>query len=292
MTTPNLRDNRLWGGTSSKTSAERVLLRTFADVQRRVNRDAKLTCVDISPVFEFYNASTGESLNALYRQTPVSLPFPSAVFGGMFPAADVVPDATADAQCVIFIECQRWADRPNLLSCREIPWGKSVEPSGFFIQMNEDGTLHENLDGKYPGTGLLRGVRLSSPHLIEVVLCALAMFHVRNIGTREVNLPRSLRRRMTRDGYEGPQVYRTLTLRPLSGDNEAGRPKMQTGERPLHLVRGHFARYKEEKPLFGRYVGTFWRPEHEAGNASVAVVRKTYKFDLTARGDSAQPDNI
>lgn len=272
-----------WAMAPSKNVAQGMLLENFAEMMRRVKRDTTLTCVDISPVFEFHNAASTEELNALYRRTPVSLPFPAAILGGMFPATNVEPNAGPDAHCVVFVECQRWDDRPNLLACREIPYqGIGVEARGFFVQMNEDGTVHENTDGKYPGVGPMRGLDISSPGIIEATLCALAMFHVKNIGTREVTLPRTIRRRMSKEGYEGPQVYRTLTIRPFSQEGNKGEPRMQTGERPLHLVRGHFARYTEAKPLFGRYVGTFWRPEHEAGNPAVAVVRKTYKFDTTS----------
>lgn len=278
-----------WAMLPSKAAADALLVEQFARMMRQVTRDVRLTCVDISPVFEFHNAASTKELDALYRRTPVSLPFPAAILGGMFPASDVMADAPPGAQCVVFVECQRWT-APNLLHCREIPWANvRVEGRGFFIQMNEDGTIHESLDGKYPGHGPIRGMEISSPGVIESVLCALAMFHVKNIGTREVSLPRAIRRRMTKEGYEGPQVYRTLTLRPFSEGSEKGKPKMQTGERPLHLVRGHFARYTEEKPLFGRYVGTFWRPEHDAGNPAVAVVRKTYKFDTSTPDIPPEP---
>jgi hypothetical protein len=44
--------------------------------------------------------------------------------------------------------------------------------------------------------------------------------------------------------------------------------------RALHVCRGHFARYTEERPLFGRVAGTFWRPMHLRGSASEGLVLK------------------
>lgn len=263
----------------TRRQAEDTLLVNFGEIQRSVKRDTAITCVDISPVFEYYRASSGKELDALYRRTPIRLPFPAVIFGGVFPARDVSPDADEDATCVTLIECQRWAS-DSLLYCREVRFDAMKKTRGFYLQMNADGTLHENVDGRHPGVGKPKGVDLISPGMfVETVLCALAMFHVKNIGTRVQQLPRAIRRRLEKSGIDGPHVYRTLTLRPFAPDGEPNGRRMQTGERPLHLVRGHFARYTADRPLFGKYEGTFWRPEHEAGNPTVAVVRKTYKFD-------------
>jgi hypothetical protein len=270
---------------SSAEAAERMLVENFGEFMRGVRRDIQLTCVDITPVFEYQNAASKNELNALLRRTPVTLPFPAVIFGGTFPATDVWPESDPHARCIVFVECQRWNKRQNLLACREIPGEVQLDDNsrGFFVQMNQDGTIHDSVDGKYPGVGKMPQLdRISSPGIIETVLCALAMFHVRNIGTRPQQFPRTIRRRLAKDGLEGPHVYRTLTLRPFASEDRNGGRRMQTGDRPLHLVRGHFARYTVNRPLFGKYDGLFWRPEHEAGNPAVAVIRKRYQFDMSA----------
>ena len=45
----------------------------------------------------------------------------------------------------------------------------------------------------------------------------------------------------------------------------------------LHLCRGHFARYTQAAPLFGRHVGQFWIPQHVRGSRALGEVAKTYK---------------
>ena len=42
-------------------------------------------------------------------------------------------------------------------------------------------------------------------------------------------------------------------------------PKEYQGLMPLHLRRGHPATYTEAAPLFGKYVGTFFRPATVVG---------------------------
>jgi hypothetical protein len=51
--------------------------------------------------------------------------------------------------------------------------------------------------------------------------------------------------------------------------------------RALHICRGHFATYSPEHPLFGKYVGTFWRPDHVRGSAGAGEVHKRYQVGGT-----------
>jgi hypothetical protein len=48
-------------------------------------------------------------------------------------------------------------------------------------------------------------------------------------------------------------------------------------DKALHIVRGHFATYTAEQPMFGKYVGTFWKEAHLRGNAEKGVVVKDYE---------------
>jgi hypothetical protein len=57
-----------------------------------------------------------------------------------------------------------------------------------------------------------------------------------------------------------------------------------TGERnitkALHLVRGHLAHYTQERPLFGRLVGTYYIPAHTRGKETDGIINKNYKFRI------------
>ena len=52
--------------------------------------------------------------------------------------------------------------------------------------------------------------------------------------------------------------------------------------RPLHQVRGHFVNYSPERPLFGKYVGRYWRASHSRGSDSNGVVHSTYTIKESA----------
>ncbi len=47
----------------------------------------------------------------------------------------------------------------------------------------------------------------------------------------------------------------------------------------LHIARGNFAHYTEDRKLFGRYTGTFWRPAHVRGSAQSGTIYKDYKVN-------------
>lgn len=59
-------------------------------------------------------------------------------------------------------------------------------------------------------------------------------------------------------------------LRREGGSDEVG------GKRALHICRGHFATYTDERPLFGRVAGTFWVPQHVRGTKEAGEVIKDY----------------
>lgn len=62
------------------------------------------------------------------------------------------------------------------------------------------------------------------------------------------------------------------TLRSIGNSDTVGFAKA------LHVVRGHFATYTEDKPLFGKIVGTVWKPSHARGDVKVGTVVKDYSI--------------
>jgi len=72
--------------------------------------------------------------------------------------------------------------------------------------------------------------------------------------------------------------FHTLDINPM---REVLRTEGRLAEcgisRAMHICRGHFATYTQESPLFGKYIGTFWRPDHVRGKASDGVVVKDYR---------------
>jgi hypothetical protein len=109
-----------------------------------------------------------------------------------------------------------------------------------------------------------------------VASAVIAFGSARNSRLEEVPLSRAERRR--RDTPPGIRFSRIMidpmrTYRPsqVRGND----PALGT---PWHLVRGHWAVYSEQRPLFGRpgLHGRFWVSEHERGDREHGEVVKDY----------------
>lgn len=44
----------------------------------------------------------------------------------------------------------------------------------------------------------------------------------------------------------------------------------------IHICRGHFKEYTEEKPLFGRFTGRYWWTPQVRGNKRTGIIKKDY----------------
>jgi hypothetical protein len=70
----------------------------------------------------------------------------------------------------------------------------------------------------------------------------------------------------------------------------ASRPKGDPVEsdgadsKALHVCRGNYATYTEDKPLFGRITGTVWRKSHTRGDAKNGVIVSDYKAKIGGHG--------
>lgn len=117
------------------------------------------------------------------------------------------------------------------------------------------------------------------------VSMAIGMMHCKNVSVEDGADTRSRqqRRHDARHGIE-PTTFKTLVIDPSIGRKATSgqrRPSHDPVKR-LHICRGHFSTYTEEKPLFGKYSGTFWIPAHVRGSAEVGEVRKDYRVKAGA----------
>jgi len=116
---------------------------------------------------------------------------------------------------------------------------------------------------------------------MATVKMALAFMQCKNVeyvdASSEGPIPKWCRRQRL------PQLrYRTLMIDPSLGKKKQGERKTE-GDRSgkaLHIVRGHFAHYKddgESNGLFGRgQFGTFWVPSHARGSIEQGQVVSQY----------------
>lgn len=114
--------------------------------------------------------------------------------------------------------------------------------------------------------------------LLWPICRALHLLNCQNITTERVDPDAKLSKKH-RKKHKRPLVsYHVLKL-SLPGervDEERPRKPVQ-GINRLHLVRGHTATYSQERPLFGKYEGTFWVPAHARGNKKRGVLLKDYE---------------
>jgi hypothetical protein len=151
----------------------------------------------------------------------------------------------------------------------------------FFIDLNEQGCITGRIH-KLDSAGSI--VDLSKERTYAAIALDVAMnvalLNVRNTRHIEQTIPRAALRRMIKRGQCVPVDTFTYRMIQVGGDaqgNGAFRTQDENGKPiPRHLVRGHFARYSEEKPLFGKYVGTFWVTPHWRGDEEFGEVRKGY----------------
>lgn len=254
----------------------RKILRYFAVEQRNTTDDAALTCVDLSTVggfLEWYNNASDRELHALLDSTPGRCPFPGDVLFGI---VNGVPDSELERVTDwTAIVVRAFQPDPSLIKMMIFDL-----PHRYRIQYSE---LHFKPDGLF--SHISSAMPDDDAKLPSMIALAFCMFHVRNIILRPVKVTQAERRLIRRDhGVSIPPVtYHTLAIKPFREERERTDEKQTRKDglafNPLHLVRGHFAHYSDEHPLFGKYPGTFWRPSHFAGNRNDGHSRKTYTVE-------------
>lgn len=179
----------------------------------------------------------------------------------------------------------RW--QQDVLAIAQI--GKGFYPLTLSTRyINDDGSVHL-FDGRprqvirtFGTAGMDWATRKESTvvagRLMEYpFLLASSFMHCRNVRLmKDEPPPRLSRRHERKHGFPLTARY-TLLIDPmrkvLEREGEAsggGLPKA------LHICRGHFKTYTEEKPLFGKRTGTYWWPQTVRGAKKHGEVVKDY----------------
>jgi hypothetical protein len=107
----------------------------------------------------------------------------------------------------------------------------------------------------------------------------LAVMNCKNVRiVKGAEPPEGIDRARRRNGKPPLYRYHILQVDKAPGTRVVTESESHTGiKMPLHICRGHFKTYTEEKPLFGKYTGTYWCPPHMKGDAKIGVVDKDYR---------------
>jgi hypothetical protein len=112
---------------------------------------------------------------------------------------------------------------------------------------------------------------------LHIPFLALSFMHCKNVALEENKPPVKLQEKRLKTGKKPLVKYYTLQIDPMREVLRREGASAKTGLRKaLHICRGHFATYQRDAPLFGKFVGTFWKPMHLRGRAAHGVVLKDY----------------
>lgn len=92
-----------------------------------------------------------------------------------------------------------------------------------------------------------------------------------------LTVPFSLKQRHKRLIKKGLRYHTLVVSKPGKQYDSTGGGD-EAGTMPLHICRGHVKRYTEERPLFGKYSGTFYIPAHTRGKMENGIVTKDYSL--------------
>lgn len=119
---------------------------------------------------------------------------------------------------------------------------------------------------------------------IDWLLMAIGFTHCKNVEiVSAAPPPYKVRRKQELKLGRPLTEFKELVIDPNATQKrtETGYRQARSGStKSLHIARGHFAHYTEDKPLFGKYTGTFWRPAHVRGSADAGIVYKDYKVKV------------
>lgn len=149
-----------------------------------------------------------------------------------------------------------------------------VKPNGQLVTKEDDprgsGVLAPTND-----PALLQDMRRGS--FYHPLLLTLSFMNCRNVARRTIEPPPRLSKKWEK-AHGRPLVrYEVLDIDPMRKTLESEGGASTNGlKKALHICRGHFATYTDDAPLFGRVVGTFWKPQHVRGSAAAGAVVKDY----------------
>ena len=76
---------------------------------------------------------------------------------------------------------------------------------------------------------------------------------------------RQVSRQVKRKTGKKPSPHFEIKVSPQKTQKRYIKSGKSRQKRDAHIVRGHFATYTDNNPLFGKYTGTYWRPSHARG---------------------------
>lgn len=113
----------------------------------------------------------------------------------------------------------------------------------------------------------------------HIICLALQFMNCKNVSQIDVSEEMNPPRKTMQRARIPKLVYKVLQIDPFgSTSNRSHNNGDGESSRSLHICRGHFSTYSDQKPLFGKYAGTFWIPAHVRGSEKHGIVQKDYEI--------------
>jgi hypothetical protein len=121
--------------------------------------------------------------------------------------------------------------------------------------------------------------------MVVPIMMTLQFLNFRNVVQVDVTETEGPPAKWLRRMKQPELTYRMVQINPMKDMlRREGNVATEGLSRALHKVRGHMVTYTEERPLFGKYPGTFWVPAHERGDSKNGVVAKDYRVSPLLAG--------
>lgn len=162
--------------------------------------------------------------------------------------------------------------------------GIRLAPAYFFIFVNKNGHPVDSPNQKKGITWMCEkyipqdqqdkvysGFRIH----IDIALLTLSFMHCKNILITQYD-PHNHPKGRTR--HASHIKHYTLEIDPMRKILESKGGASHNGiKKALHICRGHFKTFSEEKPLLGKAAGTFWWADHMRGSIQNGLIDKDYE---------------
>jgi len=114
--------------------------------------------------------------------------------------------------------------------------------------------------------------------MLAVVMCASSIANCKNVttidSTAEDAPPAKWQRRM-----KTPEIrYSRIKIDGFTSEAKTQGGGIDGHSKAWHICRGNFATYTDAKPLFGKYTGRYWRPQHVKGDKKHGEVHSTHEI--------------
>jgi hypothetical protein len=113
--------------------------------------------------------------------------------------------------------------------------------------------------------------------LFNICLFSFSLMNCKNIIVHKEDAPQAEQVRRIKEIGMPLVTYRVIKVSQILIKKDSQERLLDNEScRALHICRGNFATYDEEKPLFGKYSGTFWRPQHFREDKNFGRIIKEY----------------